>query len=155
MDKIRVENPNRMTRSDLQKWIPIDSDLYKKIQVVKYEMLNKYLEEFPIAYRGKKVLTSEETKIQRTDPFGGGFHNWHAEISHWANCTRALVWTFYLNDIPDDEGETEFLYEKVRVKPKKGMGCIFPAAWPYQHRGNPVHSHSKYISTGWWYYPNE
>jgi hypothetical protein len=25
----------------------------------------------------------------------------------------------------------------------------------YQHRGNPVHTHSKYITTGWYWYPQE
>ena len=86
---------------------------------------------------------------------GGGFHNFHAENSHYADATRALVWTIYLNDVPDGEGETEFLYEKIRVQPRKGMGCIFPAAWMYQHRGNPVHTHPKYIATGWYWYPLE
>ena len=84
-----------------------------------------------------------------------GFHNFHAEVSHWENCTRALVWTIYLNDIPKGEGETEFLYDKIRAQPREGMGCIFPAAWMYQHRGNPVHTHPKYITTGWYWYPEE
>jgi hypothetical protein len=35
------------------------------------------------------------------------------------------------------------------------MGVIFPSAWMYQHRGNPVHTHSKYITTGWYWYPQE
>ena len=86
---------------------------------------------------------------------GGGFHNFHAEVSHYENSNRALVWTVYLNDIPYGEGETEFLFEKIRVQPKKGMGCIFPSAWMYQHRGNPVHTQSKYIATGWYWYPEE
>jgi len=86
---------------------------------------------------------------------GGGFHNFHAEQSHYKNCRRVLVWTLYLNDIPEGEGETEFLYEKIRVQPKKGLGLVFPAGWQWQHRGNPVHTTSKYISTGWWLYPPE
>jgi hypothetical protein len=35
------------------------------------------------------------------------------------------------------------------------MMVIWPAAWMYQHRGNPVHTHSKYIATGWFWYPEE
>ena len=60
-----------------------------------------------------------------------------------------------MDDIEDNEGETEFLYDKIRVQPKKGMMCIFPASFAWAHRGNPVHSGSKYISTGWWLYPKE
>ena len=79
----RMENPNRATRKDIQKWVPINSDLYQKIGAVKKTMLTSYLDEFPYAYRGNLELESKETKIQRTDPKGGGFHNFHAEQSHY------------------------------------------------------------------------
>ena len=154
-DSVKTENPNRITRKDLQKWVPVNTPLYNKIQKVKYNMLDKYLQEFPYAYRGNLKLESEETKIQRTDTNGGGFHNFHAEQSHYKNARRVLAWTIYLNDIPDGEGETQFLLENIKVQPKKGMGCIFPASWMWQHRGNPVYTQSKYISTGWFLYPPE
>ena len=154
-NSVKTENPNRITRKDLQKWVPVGTPLYNKIQQVKFNMLDKYLSEFPYAYRGNLKLESEETKIQRTDTNGGGFHNFHAEQSHYKNARRVLAWTIYLNDIPDGEGETQFLLENVKVQPKKGMGCIFPASWMWQHRGNPVYTQSKYISTGWFLYPPE
>ena len=128
---VRTKEVNRETRNDKQMWIPEDSDLYSPIQKVKLEMLEAYLAEFPYAYRGARKLLTPEIKVQRTNPMGGGFHNFHAEISHWENCTRALVWTIYLNDIPKGEGETEFLYDKIRIAPREGMGCIFPAASMY------------------------
>ena len=152
---VRTEEPNRVSRKDKQIWLPKESDMWNPLQEVKLNMMNEYLAEFPCAYRGAKGLIAPESKIQRTKPMGGGFHNFHAEISHYENCERALVWTIYLNDIPKDEGETEFLYEKIRIQPRKGMGCIFPSAWIYQHRGNPVHTHSKYVATGWYWYPKE
>ena len=147
---------NRITRKDKQMWMVGDESLYPVLQKSKFDMLYAYTMEFPTVYRGsKKSLESSESKIQKTMPMGGGFHNFHAENSHYADATRALVWTIYLNDVPEGEGETEFLYEKIRVQPRKGMGCIFPAAWMYQHRGNPVHTHPKYIATGWYWYPQE
>ena len=152
---IKTKEANRETRKDKQIWLPEDSELYNPVQKVKLDMLREYCEEFPYAYRGARKLLTPEIKIQRTNPMGGGFHNFHAEISHWENCTRALVSTIYLNDVPKGEGETEFLYDKIRIEPKEGMGCIFPAAWMYQHRGNPVHTHQKYIATGWYWYPEE
>ena len=152
---VKTTEVNRETRNDKQMWLPETSELYKPVQTVKYDMLHEYLTEFPYAYRGARKLVTPEIKVQRTNPMGGGFHNFHAEISHIENCKRALVWTIYLNDIPNGEGETEFLYDKIRVHPRQGMGCIFPAAWMYQHRGNPVHTHAKYIATGWYWYPEE
>ena len=152
---VKTKEENRETRNDKQMWLPETSELYNTIQKVKYDMMNEYLAEFPYAYRGAKKLVTPEIKVQRTNPMGGGFHNFHAEISHIENCKRALVWTIYLNDIPNGEGETEFLYDKIRIQPRQGLGCIFPSAWMYQHRGNPVHTHSKYIATGWYWYPEE
>ena len=153
--KSKTVKPSRDTRKDIQKWVEVGTPLYKEIELVKRKYLNTYLEEFPYVYKGRKVLLSEETKIQRTDPKGGGFHSFHSEVSHYKNIRRILVWTLYLNDIPEGEGETEFLLQKIRVRPEKGKMTIFPASFPWQHRGNPVHTKPKYISTGWWLFPKE
>ena len=90
------------------------------------------------------------TKVQRTMP-KGGFHTWHAEQDPTNNSVyRTLTWTFYLNDIPEGEGETEFLEYGVKIQPKKGRLCYFPASWTHTHRGNPVYTTTKYIATGWY-----
>ena len=54
----------------------------------------------------------------------------------------------YLNDV-DDGGETEFLYQKKRIRPKQGRVLIFPAGFTHTHRGNPPLSGDKYILTSW------
>ena len=53
----------------------------------------------------------------------------------------------YFNDI-NDSGETEFLYQKKRIKPKAGRVLIFPGSFTHLHRGNPPYK-PKYIATGW------
>ena len=93
-------------------------------------------------------VRSEEIKLQKTPP-RGGYHVWHCEQSSKHMAARVLAWTLYLNDIPDGEGETEFLWQGIRIKPKAGLLSIFPAAFTHTHRGNPVYSHNKYIATGW------
>ena len=55
---------NRDTRNDLQKWVPVGTHLYNKIEQVKRTTLDMYLDEFPYVYKGAKKLVSEETKIQ-------------------------------------------------------------------------------------------
>ncbi len=37
----------------------------------------------------------------------------------------------------------------MRVKPKKGRIVMWPAAFPYVHRGNPPLKEEKYILTSW------
>jgi hypothetical protein len=86
-------------------------------------------------------------KIQKTEP-GQGYHVWHCESSTRENCTRILVWSLYLNDI-EEGGETEFIYQHMRIKPKQGTLVIWPAAFTHTHRGNPPLSGTKYIITGW------
>ena len=87
-------------------------------------------------------------KIQKTLPTEG-YHVWHLEHgSGYENEKRALVFSVYLNDV-EEGGETEFLHFSKRVKPKTGRIVIWPAAFPYVHRGNPPLSGEKYMLTSW------
>jgi hypothetical protein len=93
--------------------------------------------------------SSLTVKLQRTPP-RGGYHIWHCEQDSLEYANRVLVWTIYLNDVPYNEGETEFLWQGVRVNPKAGRCAIWPASFTHHHRGNPVYTHDKYIATGWY-----
>jgi len=87
-------------------------------------------------------------KIQKTLPTEG-YHVWHVEHGKgFDNEPRAFVFSIYLNNI-EDGGETEFLHFSKRVKPKTGRIVIWPAAFPYVHRGNSPLSGEKYILTSW------
>ena len=87
-------------------------------------------------------------KMQKTVP-GAGYHLWHFEQGPDEQSSRCLVYSAYLNDI-DDAGETEFLYQKLRIPPKENSVVIWPAGFTHTHRGNVVHGDkSKYIITGW------
>ena len=87
-------------------------------------------------------------KLQKTLPTEG-YHVWHVEHgAGYRDEARAFVYSIYLNDV-EEGGETEFLHFSKRVKPKKGRIVIWPAAFPYIHRGNPPLSGEKYILTSW------
>jgi hypothetical protein len=88
-------------------------------------------------------------KIQKTLPTEG-FYVFHTEqMSNSLDAfSRVLVYTLYLNDV-EEAGETEFLHQLIRVKPKKGTICLFPAGFTHPHRGNTPYSGEKYILTGW------
>jgi hypothetical protein len=95
------------------------------------------------------ALMSTDLKLQKTTP-GGGYHVWHCENSGYSHAQRVLVWAIYLNDVSEGESETEFLYQKRRVVPKRGTCVIWPAGFTHVHRGNPVYNEDKYILTGWY-----
>lgn len=98
-------------------------------------------------------LRCTSVKMQKTSP-GSGYHVWHAEQGNGDSANRGLVYILYLNDLdPDAAGETEFLYQRLRIPPKENSLVIWPAAFTHAHRGNVVHGNkSKYIITGWFYY---
>ena len=93
-------------------------------------------------------LRCTSVKIQKTVP-GAGYHLWHPEQGPNETASRCLTYIVYLNDI-DTAGETEFLYQKLRIPPKENTIVIWPAAFTHTHRGNVVHGNkAKYIVTGW------
>ena len=54
----------------------------------------------------------------------------------------------YINDV-EEGGETEWLYQQLKIKPKRNTCVIWPGAFTHLHRGNPPMS-DKYIATGWY-----
>tara|TARA_R110000787_G_C13272112_1_gene431593 strand:+ start:98 stop:757 length:660 start_codon:yes stop_codon:yes gene_type:complete len=84
-------------------------------------------------------------------PKGGGFFNYHSEVNGMSTCRRNLVFMTYLNDV-EDGGETDFLYQNLKVKPRKGLTLIWPSGWTHTHKGIPSMTEEKYIITGWYHY---
>jgi hypothetical protein len=141
---------DKMERNDYQNFYKSDDKanlIVSKINEALEKSINLYAEEFWIVKQLQ--ATSLDIKLQKTPP-RGGYHVWHCEQDRKRNESRILAWTVYLNDIPSGEGETEFLWQGLRVQPKAGTVSIFPAAFTHTHRGNPVYSCNKYIATGWY-----
>ena len=110
------------------------------------QCLHEYVKEYQVL---TKMPSMQYTvNIQRTLP-GEGYHQWHHEKGATVpTITRHLTTMVYLNDV-EDGGETEFLYQSRRVKPRKGRVVIFPVTWTHTHRGNPPLSGEKMIATSW------
>lgn len=94
-------------------------------------------------------LISTDLKVQKTLP-EGGYHHWHYENSGYDFSNRELVWILYLNTMPEGEAETEFMYQKRRIRPTQGTVVIWPAGLTHVHKGNTVFTEDKYILTGWY-----
>jgi hypothetical protein len=114
-------------------------------------LLDLYFKKYGIVYEmftfSDLIPLFSDFKIQKTNPTEG-YHLWHCENQGAKEYDRFLVWTLYLNDVVEG-GETEFLYQSLRIKPTTGTVCIFPAYFTHTHRGNPPLSGVKYIATGW------
>ena len=109
--------------------------------------LNPYLDDFPYL-KGQGIdWHSGSMLLQKTEPLQG-YHTFHAENVAWSNRNRTLTWMIYLNDV-EEGGETEFLYQQLKIKPKRNTCVIWPGSFTHLHRGNPPISGTKYILTGW------
>jgi 2OG-Fe(II) oxygenase superfamily len=119
-----------------------------------WEGLQKCYDEYSSEFDILKDLPIRCTsvKMQKTIP-GAGYHIWHSEQNGGDLANRILAYSLYLNTLGENcAGETEFLYQRLRVPPKENSIAIWPAAYTHTHRGNVVHGNeSKYIVTGWFY----
>ncbi len=107
---------------------------------------NQYVEHYSVLSEASKHQV-RMMKLQKTLP-GQGYHVWHFESDSLERAGRVLSWGLYLNTI-EQGGETEFLYQGVRIPATQGTLVIWPAGFTHTHRGNPPLSGEKYLLTGW------
>ena len=111
-----------------------------------YKMKYPWSDENHAAWR-----MTESFNIQRY-PKKGGFFKWHFERTGYsAFLKRHLVFMTYLNTVKKG-GYTEFLHQKIKVKPETGLTLIWPSDWTFTHRGVAAPTEIKYIATGWYAY---
>jgi hypothetical protein len=87
-------------------------------------------------------------QLQRYEKGQGHYMAWHTEGEYHEFCSRIFAVMFYLNDVTEG-GETEFIHQGLKLQPTKGTFVVWPAPWPYVHRGNVPVSNDKYILTTW------
>jgi len=127
--------------------VPVDIGAEKIVHRAISKTFHLYCDKYISIERD--LQTNWEYKFQKTNEFGG-YHIWHYEVGeNPVDVRRELTWMIYLNDI-EEGGETEFLYQGLKVKPKAGSVLWWPAGYTHTHRGNPVYGgQTKYIVTGW------
>ena len=152
-NRITSENASVLQKQDQQFFMgPGNIDVWwenLKPMMVNFDIaLKHYLEQTGAKEAYKDPLHYTSLKIQKTLPTEG-YHVWHIEhMKGFDNESRAFVFSIYLNDV-EEGGETEFLHFSKRIKPKTGRIVIWPAAFPYVHRGNPPLIGEKYLLTSW------
>jgi hypothetical protein len=126
--------------------------LLDRYGVALQKVADEYIKKFPYCNFYSAWNIQEPISVQYYKP-GAGFHQMHTErhCKHFPNNARHLVFMTYLNNVTDD-GETEFVYQEIKIKPQKGLTLIWPADWTYTHRGIASLTQEKYIVTGWFSY---
>lgn len=160
LNRQKTENASHHQKSDLHLHLnmPYESVANfndKSIVNIFFNNLQRCYEEYLNNFSVLKDFNIRATsmKMQRTNP-GGGYHLWHCEQGNGYHIDRTLVYMLYLNTLEEHEGgETEFLYQRLRLRPEENTMVVWPASFTHTHRGNTVlGDRSKYIVTGWFHY---
>lgn len=121
-------------------WKDVDNNLFRSLGLA----LQEFREAYPYF---KGPFKDMGYAIQRTLP--GEYYHWHIDGGSHDFSQRQLVALWYLNDVSGPGGETEFLYQDVRIKPEEGKLLLFPPFWTHEHRGAELLTGVKYIATTW------
>ena len=128
----------------------LDSRLTNYIKQLN-KVLKKYIKKYAYIDIGQESWSLyPNIKIQKYEP-DESYFKWHCEATgNKENIKRMLVFTTYLNDVKKG-GETQFLYQRKKIKPLQGKTILFPSVWTHTHKGNKT-KETKYIITGWYTY---
>ena len=135
-----IKRSTDLVVSGKEDWKDVDYNLHRSMAL----MMREFREKFPY-FKGR--FKDMGYAIQRTDP--GEFYHWHIDGGSHQFAERQLVVVWYLNDVDGPGGETEFLFQGVKVKPKEGKMLLFPPFWTHEHRGVTLEKGVKYIATTW------
>ena len=144
---------------------PIEDDVlfgYSIIEKLNEFVVNDYLSEtFPFQDESEPAgeLFNSDTfyellQVQEYQKGSGHYHAWHAETGTFEMSRRLFSFILYLDNV-EEGGETDFLYadngdgKPFSVKPEVGKLVIWPASFPYVHRGRTPISGNKTILTTW------
>tara|TARA_Y100000766_G_scaffold276385_1_gene280480 strand:+ start:627 stop:1211 length:585 start_codon:yes stop_codon:yes gene_type:complete len=86
-------------------------------------------------------------QIQRSS--SGEYYRWHIDTGPGPLSQRQLVAIWYLNNLDEKGGKTEFFHQNVSVTPEAGKLILFPPFWTHLHQGESVLASDKYIATTW------
>lgn len=123
-------------------------DHWKDVDKALFQSLGRAILEFREAYPFfKGPFKDMGYGVQRTNP--GEHYHWHIDGGSHDFSHRQLVAIWYLNDVTGPGGETEFLFQDIKIKPELGKLILFPPFWTHEHRGVTLESGVKYIATTW------
>ncbi len=141
LEEASIKKTTDLRVSGREDWKDIDANLVQS--------LSKH---FSVIARAFPFFTANRFKdlgynIQRYRE--GEYYHWHVDGGPGEFSQRQLVALWYLNDVPEPGGETEFPLHEVQVRPEEGKLVLFPPFWTHPHRAAPVNQGVKYIATTW------
>lgn len=135
-----IKKSTDLVVSNKQHWKDVDKALFHSLGMA----IREFRENYPYF---KGPFKDSGYAIQRTNP--GEHYHWHIDGGSHDFMNRQLVAVWYLNDVAGPGGETEFLFQNIRITPERGKLVLFPPFWTHEHRGVTLEKGVKYIATTW------
>jgi len=135
-----IKKSTDLVVSNKQHWEDVDKALFHSLGMA----IREFRETYPYF---KGPFKDSGYAIQRTNP--GEHYHWHIDGGSHDFMNRQLVAVWYLNDVAGPGGETEFLFQDIRITPERGKLLLFPPFWTHEHRGVTLEKGVKYIATTW------
>ena len=135
-----VKKTTDLVVSGKEHWKDVDNNLFRSMGIA----IKEFREAYPYFNGPFKDMGYG---IQRYNP--GEYYHWHIDGGSHDFSQRQLVAIWYLNDVPGPGGETEFLFQDIKIKPEKGKLVLFPPFWTHEHRAVTLNEGVKYIATTW------
>jgi len=143
--QLRIEDRGVKSTTDLvvsnkEDWQDVDQMFFRSLAVAMRELR----ETFPY-FEGPFKDVGYQIQRYRA----GDFYHWHIDGGSHEFSQRQLVALWYLNDVAGPGGETQFLYQDVSIRPRRGKLILFPPFWTHEHRAVALQEGIKYIATTW------
>ena len=139
-EEFSIKKSTDLVVSGKPHWQDVDNNLFRSLGLA----LREFKETFEYF---KGPFKDNGYAIQRTNI--GEHYHWHIDGGSHDFSQRQLVALWYLNDVAGPGGETEFLFQDVKITPQKGKLVLFPPFWTHEHRGVTLQKGVKYIATTW------
>jgi predicted 2-oxoglutarate/Fe(II)-dependent dioxygenase YbiX len=111
------------------------------------EISNTIIDEIIPDYTEEHLVTTSGYEGWRLLKYSGG-GEYHSHYDHSPANSRIVSLVAFLEE-PEEGGELEFPFFKVKIKPEIGDVVVFPSNFPYVHIAHPVTAGTKCSLVTW------
>lgn len=141
-ENLQLKKTTDLIVSNKSHWKDVDNNLFRSLAMAVQEFQQSYS-----YFSDMRRFKDMGYNLQRYEK--GEYYHWHVDADNPLLAPRQLVALWYLNDMKQAGGETEFIHQGVKVVPEKGKLVLFPPFWTHEHRAATVKKGVKYIATTW------
>ncbi len=141
-DNVSLKKTTDIFVSNKDHWKDVDNNLFRSFAMALKEFQQLYPFFADISRFKDMGYNLQRYQIDE-------YYHWHVDADNPVLAPRQLVALWYLNDVVDSGGETEFVFQDVKVTPEQGKLVLFPPFWTHEHRAAVINKGTKYIATTW------